>query len=150
MPDLDPLQYVLLAVGGAVAGAVNAVAGGGSLLSFPLLLAVGLRPVPANATNLVALLPGYLGGTVAYRRELTGQRARMRALGATSAVGAGCGTALLLVAPASAFDTLAPFLVLLACALLAAQPALSRWVGERRDRHAPDHHGAGLHGATFL
>src|SRR5262245_20481624 len=149
MPDLEPLQYLLLAAGGAVAAAVNAVAGGGSLISFPLLIAVGLKPLPANATNLVALLPGYLGGTVAYRRELGGQRARIKALGATSAVGAGVGTTLLLIAPASAFDTLAPFLVLLACGLLAAQPALSRRVGARRQGRTPDHHGLGLHAAIF-
>src|SRR5215212_3266266 len=78
-------------------GAVNAVAGGGSLLSFPALLAVGYPALTANVTNSVALTPGYFGGTLGYRRELAGQRGRILALGATSTVGAVVGAALLLV-----------------------------------------------------
>ena len=82
---------------GFLAGAVNAVAGGGSLISFPALLAVGYPSVTANVTNSVAILPGYLGGSLAYRRELRGQRRRALALAVTSAVGAVAGAILLLV-----------------------------------------------------
>src|SRR5215203_1761557 len=120
------MDLVLLAVAGLAAGAVNAVAGGGSLISFPALLAAGLPSVTANVTNAVAVLPGYLGGTVAYRDELAGQRGRGVALGLTSAFGAVAGAALLIVAPDDVFEALVPFLILAACALLAAQPWLSR------------------------
>ena len=88
MVHLGAGELVLLAGAGFLAGAVNAVAGGGSLISFPALLAVGYPSVPANVTNNVALLPGYAGGTLAYRDELRGQGRASRRLGATSAVGA--------------------------------------------------------------
>jgi uncharacterized membrane protein YfcA len=137
--ELDPGTLVLLAAAALLAGAVNAVAGGGSLISFPALLLAGYPPLAANATNIVAVLPGYLGGSVAYRAELRGQGARAGALGATGAVGALAGAALLLVAPASAFEVAAPFLILAACAALAAQPWIERAVragaGHRRESH---------------
>ncbi len=140
MTALTPAHGALLAVAGAVAGAVNAVAGGGSLLSFPALLAVGLSPLAANVTNTVGLLPGYLGGMVAYRGELAGQRQRVLELGVAVAIGAALGCALLLLTPAAAFSAVAPYLVLTACALLAAQPRLSAAL-RRRDggdlRHRP-------------
>src|SRR4051812_49673705 len=126
---LDPGDVVLLAVAGLAAGAVNAVAGGGSLISFPALLAAGLPSVTANVTNAVAVLPGYLGGTVAYRRELEGQRRRALALAVTTSVGAVTGAALLLVSSESLFEAIVPFLILAACALLAAQPAVSKRLG---------------------
>ena len=75
MADPTTLEFVLLGGAGLLAGAVNAVAGGGSLISFPALLAVGYPSVTANVTNNVALLPGYVGGTLAYRRELSGRAA---------------------------------------------------------------------------
>lgn len=128
-------QWLLLAGAGFLAGAINAVAGGGSLVSFPALLAVGYAPVAANVTNLVALLPGYAGGSLAYRRELRGQGERVRLLGATTAAGAGAGTALLLIGPEHLFRTLAPWLILVACAALAARP-LVRAQGERRSQRS--------------
>ena len=131
------LELAALAAAGAAAGAVNAVAGGGSLISFPALVAAGHPPLVANVTNAVAVLPGYLGGSVAYRAELRGQRGRVRALAATSALGAAAGTALLLTTPASAFERLAPALVLAASLLLAAQPWIAARVG------APPGDGAG-------
>jgi uncharacterized membrane protein YfcA len=122
VPSLDLSQLLLLAGAALVAGAVNAVAGGGSLLSFPALLAVGYPALTANVTNSVALTPGYFGGTLGYRRELTGQRARILALGATSAVGAVVGAALLLVSSQALFERIVPWLIFLACGLLAVQP----------------------------
>lgn len=113
------------------------MAGGGSLLTFPALLAAGYPALTANVTNAVAVLPGYLGGSVGYRRELRGQGRRARALGLTAAVGAVAGALLLLVTPASVFERAAPILILLACALLAVQPRLTTWLDARRDGAAP-------------
>ena len=135
------------------------MAGGGSLVSFPALLAVGYPPLTANVTNSVALTPGYLGGTVGYRRELAGQRARILALGATSASGAVVGTFLLLVSPQTLFERIVPFLIFLACGLLAAQTRLARLVRERRagdrgqfpaERGGADRHTVPLFAAQFL
>jgi uncharacterized membrane protein YfcA len=123
---LGPARAALLVAAGFAAGAVNAVAGGGSLISFPALLAAGYPSVTANVTNAVAVLPGYLGGSLAYRDELRGQRSRVLALAATSAAGAVLGAWLLVQSPAHVFERVAPFLILAACGLLAAQPALSR------------------------
>ena len=160
MPSLDPAQVLLLAAAALVAGAVNAVAGGGSLLSFPALLAVGYPALTANVTNSVALTPGYFGGTLGYRRELAGQRGRILALGATSAAGAVVGAALLLVSSAALFERIVPWLIFLACGLLAAQPRLARLVRERRaptdgrpdpaGRTELDGHTTALFAAQFL
>ena len=146
MVDLGPPELALLAGAGLLAGAVNAVAGGGSLISFPALLAVGYPSVPANVTNNVALLPGYVGGTLAYRRELSGQRRRARALGATSAAGGLAGAVLLDVSPPGVFEAIVPFLILLSCALLVAQPAAARVVERRGHQGRP----AAVHAGTLL
>jgi uncharacterized membrane protein YfcA len=129
------------------AGAVNAVAGGGSLISFPALVASGLPTLTANVTNQVAVLPGYLGGSLAYREELRGQRGRVVALGVTSALGALAGAILLVVSSRRLFAVLAPVLVLVAVALLAAQPRMSRVIAARGE-HEP--HPRGLHVANFV
>jgi uncharacterized protein len=134
---LDALWVVL---GGFGAGAVNGVAGGGTLLSFPALLAAGLSPVAANVTSSVGLLSGYVGGTVAYRTELEGQAPRVRRLAATSVVGGITGAVVLLTTPSSAFEAIVPWLVLLASALLVLQPWLARQVARRR-LAGPGHHG---------
>lgn len=133
---LDAGDYGLLAAAGLAAGAVNAVAGGGSLISFPALVAVGLPTLNANVTNQVAVLPGYLGGSLAYRDELRGQRSRALVLGIGSALGALVGAVLLVLSSKRLFAVLAPVLVLTAVALLAAQPRLSRMVGARRESAA--------------
>lgn len=117
---------LLVLAAGAVAGAVNAVAGGGTLISFPALLAAGLPPVLANTTSSVGLLAGYASGTLAYRRELTGQGPRARGLLVAGVLGGVVGAVLLLVTPGSGFEGIVPFLVLLACLLLGVQPWLAR------------------------
>jgi uncharacterized membrane protein YfcA len=154
LPMLEPAQIALLAGAGLLAGAVNPVAGGGSLLSFPALLAVGYPALTANVTNSVALTPGYFGGTLGYRRELEGQRRRILALGATSATGAVLGAFLLVVSSAEFFERVVPFLIFLACALLAAQTRLARLVRTRRerrdDRPPADPHTLPLFAAQFL
>jgi uncharacterized membrane protein YfcA len=146
---MDAADIVLLAVAGLAAGAVNAVAGGGSLISFPALLAAGLPSVTANVTNAVAVLPGYLGGTVAYRRELEGQRHRAIALAVTTAAGAVAGAALLLATSEDVFEAIVPFLILGGCALLAAQPVLSKRL-EPAERGHGEHRSPRLHAGAFL
>jgi uncharacterized membrane protein YfcA len=122
------LEYVVLAVVAFAAGFVNAVGGGGSLITFPVLLAFGYGAVTANVTSTTALFPGYVGGALAYRRELSSQRARARSLAPSCALGAVAGAATLLLAPASVFRSAVPYLVLFGCALLALQPWLQKHV----------------------
>jgi uncharacterized membrane protein YfcA len=130
---VTPADAVLVGGAGLLAGAVNAVAGGGTLISFPALLAVGLPPVVANVTSSVGLFSGYAGGSLAYRRELADQGGRVRALLPFAVIGAVAGAVLLLVTPEDAFRALVPYLVLLSCALLALQPRLARALADRRD-----------------
>ena len=136
----------MLAVAGAgvVAGAVNAIVGSGSLVTFPTLLAVGYSPVVANVSNTVGLVFGSLSGAWGYRRELRGQLRRVLILGAGSAAGALVGGILLLQLPASVFDAIVPLLILLAVALMAFKPTPSA-------EHAPvrAHMVAGT-GGTFM
>ncbi|HUF32076.1 MAG TPA: sulfite exporter TauE/SafE family protein [Acidimicrobiales bacterium] len=142
-------EIVLIAVAGFLAGGVNAVAGGGSLISFPALVAAGLPTLAANVTNTVAVWPGYLGSAAAYRSELRDQGHRLRALAVTSVLGAAAGAAILLVAPDAVFDAVVPFLVLAGSVLLALQPRIAKAVLARTAA------GAGgqtvqLHVAIFL
>lgn len=123
---------------GVGAGFVNAVIGSGSLITFPTLLAVGYPPVLANVSNNIGLVPGSLSGIHGFRRELVGQARRARTLAMGSASGALCGAVLLLTLPSRVFDTIVPVLVLVACALMAAQPWLSKWVAGRRAEDARD------------
>lgn len=129
---MSPQDLLLVGGAGLRAGAVNAVAGGGTLLTFPALLLAGLSPVAANITSSVGLISGYAGGSLAYRRELEGQGDRARSLIVVSVVGGVAGAVLLLVTPASAFRVAVPYLVLLSCALLAVQPRLARLVATHR------------------
>jgi uncharacterized membrane protein YfcA len=129
---------------------VNAVAGGGSLISFPALVAVGVPTLTANVTNQIAVLPGYIGGSLAYREELRGQGRRIAAFAATSALGTAVGATLLIVSSQRLFALLAPGLVLVAVALLAAQPRLKRMVLRMtRSDELPHHPRAGLLAGNF-
>ena len=129
--ELELTSVLLLAVAGLVAGAINAAAGGGSLVTFPALIAVGLPPLIANVTNNVAVFPGYVTGALGYREGLGGQGLRIFSLALVSAVGGLAGVGLVLVSSEAAFEGVVPFLVLAACALLAAQPLLGRFIGKR-------------------
>jgi uncharacterized protein len=128
---------------------VNAVAGGGSLISFPALLAVGYSSISANVTNAVAVLPGYLGGSIGYRRELRGQRRRALALAGTSAAGALAGAILLLVSSEELFRGIVPFLILFSCALLAAQPLLARVMSRPAHERSLRLHGMDFAAAVY-
>lgn len=129
---MDALDYSLLVVAAFAAGAINAVAGGGSLVSFPALVAVGYPAKIANVTNTVALWPGYIGGSIGYAQQLRGQERRVLILTVPSIVGALLGSALLLLTPADSFEAIVPFLILFAAALLAVQPRVAAWVAKRR------------------
>jgi uncharacterized protein len=122
-------ELVFLAIAGFLAGMVNGVAGGGSMVSFPALLALGVPSLAANVTSTVGIWPGYLGGAAGFRRRLAGQRDLLRELAPAALVGALVGSGLLLITSQDEFDALAPWLVLVACALFAAQPALARRLG---------------------
>jgi hypothetical protein len=134
------LDYALVVLAAVAAGAVNALAGGGTLITFPVLLGVGLPAVAANVTNTVALCPGYLGATLAQSADLRGQRGRMGLVLPAGALGGLAGGVLLLLSGERAFRALVPFLILLATGLLAVQGPVRRWLagraghaGRRRD-----------------
>ncbi len=129
---MTPLEAVGIAAAGLGAGAVNTIVGSGSLITFPALLAFGYPPVVANVSNTVGLVPGSASGTFGYRRELRGQGERSIRLGIAAVLGGLTGGLLLLALPASAFERIVPFLILLACVLVALQPRLSRALEARR------------------
>jgi len=133
-------EAIGLAAAAFVAGAINTVAGGGSLISFPALLAAGYPAKPANVTNSVALWPGYFGGTMGYRREIAAQKNRAVALLLPSAAGAVLGSIILLSTPESAFEAIVPFLILFACGLLAVQDTLGEFAAKHRlAANSPNH-----------
>src|SRR5947207_3228687 len=146
---MTPGSALVLAGAGFLAGSVNAVAGGGSLISFPAMLAVGYPALRSNVTNTVAVWPGYLGSTAAYRKELAGQRPRVVSLGASSVAGAVVGSIVLLTTPPGVFRVVVPYLIVLAAALLAVQPLVTDWVRRLPGAHT-EHRSAILHGGTFL
>jgi uncharacterized protein len=145
---MDVLEALALLGAGIAAGAINAVVGSGTLITFPTLLAFGYAPVLANVTNNIGVLPGSVTGAWAYRRELAGQKARVLRLAGMSIAGGLLGAILLLELPESAFDAVVPALILLACVLVILQPWLSRKVAQRN--HAVAHGGAPALGGTFL
>jgi uncharacterized protein len=118
---VDPVQLIFVAGVAVLAGGINSVAGGGSLVLFPALIAVGLPPLAANVTNTTAVWPGYVGTAVGYREELRGQARAVAALGATGVAGGATGAVLLLTTDESVFETVVPYLVITAALLLAAQ-----------------------------
>lgn len=117
---------VAVAAAGLGAGAINTVVGSGTLITFPVLLAVGHPPVLANVSNSVGLAPGGFSGAYGYRAELAGQRRRLEVLGALAVAGGLAGALLLLVLPAEAFRVVVPVLVGLAVVLVAIQPRVGR------------------------
>jgi hypothetical protein len=129
--SLSPAGLALAALAAVAAGAINAVAGGGTLVSFPTLTALGLPVVAANVTNTLAVAPGALGGLVALRRQLEGQGRRLARLAPTAFLGGLSGGWLLLHTDEALFRRLVPWLILGATALLAAQERLRAWLLRR-------------------
>lgn len=142
--------YALAALASAVAGAINALAGGGTLLTFPVLTALGLSSVSANVTNTVALLPGYLGGAWAQRSVLarSEQRSRLLRLVPASLAGGLAGAFLLGLGGEGAFRAIVPYLILLASALLAVGDRVKALVASRSKD--PTESGEGRLGAGSL
>jgi len=139
---LSALDLALAGLAAVAAGAVNALAGGGTLITFPTLTALGLPAVAANVTNTIALAPGHLGATLAQQRDLGGQRARVRRLVPAALLGGLVGGLLLLFTTERVFRQLVPFLILLASALLAVQEPVRAWLLRRLGTHAHASHEA--------
>ena len=130
---------LLIAAGVALlAGGINSIAGGGSLILFPTLVALGLGTVPANVTNSIAQWPGYIGGVLGFRGEYAGQRGRLVRFSVVAVLGGTVGSVLLLTTPSQAFDTVVPVLVLLASLLLAAQPLVTKRLKSAEDGRTRD------------
>jgi uncharacterized membrane protein YfcA len=130
----EPLRLLILFLAGIGAGLFNALAGGGSIFTFPALIATGIPPILANVTNTVALCPGYFGGVIGQWRDLRGQGRRMLILLPVAALGGAIGALLLTRTSAKAFEHLVPALVLAACALFAVQDRLRSLLQRHRVR----------------
>jgi hypothetical protein len=136
---LTGLDYLFIALASVAAGLVNAVAGGGTLITFPVLTAVGVPAVPANVTNTVALCPGFFGATLAQREALGGQRRRLWITVPVGVAGGIAGGVLLLATDEETFRGIIPFLLLVASALLAAQDRLRAWLVRWKWHHVSGH-----------
>lgn len=128
---MDIFSLVLAFVAALAAGFVNAIAGGGTLISFPALVAIGIPPVAANITNTIALCPGYFGGITAQRRDLLTQRKRLFTILPVGVAGGIAGGLLLLNTSENSFRILIPYLILVSTLLLAFQPMLKKIVEAR-------------------
>jgi uncharacterized protein len=124
-------EFVLIGLAAVAAGMVNALAGGGTLITFPVLTAIGLPAVVANVTNTVALCPGYLGATFAQAKDLKGQERRLWFVVPAGIIGGVIGGILLLSTEERIFRALVPFLILLASGLLAIQDPVRAWLVRR-------------------
>jgi uncharacterized membrane protein YfcA len=128
---LSGIELLLAGLAAVVAGAINALAGGGTLITFPMLTFLGIPAVTANVTNTVALCPGYFGGTLAQWNDLRGQTSRLWIVVPASIVGGVVGGFLLLQTGERLFRELVPYLILLASILLAIQDPVRAWLMRR-------------------
>ena len=124
-------QGVLVVVAGIWAGGINTVVGSGTLITFPVLLGIGLPPITANVSNTVGLFPGSFVGAYGYRRELAGQRRRAGILLTATVAGSTLGAVLLLVLPAGAFKAIVPALIVLALVLVVFGPRITSALAAR-------------------
>ncbi|MCA0143396.1 sulfite exporter TauE/SafE family protein [Blastococcus sp. LR1] len=148
-------EMVAVLAAGLAAGGINAVVGSGTLVSFPVLLSVGLPPVPATISNSLGLVAGNLTSSIGYREELRGQRRLLLSLIPASVLGGLTGAFLLLHLPASTFEAVVPALIALAVVLVAVQPLLQRFLARRRSGAEADvrigrGRMAGLFGSAYL
>ncbi|REE03933.1 sulfite exporter TauE/SafE family protein [Citricoccus muralis] len=142
---MDVLTALAILAAGLGGGVVVTAIGAGSLVTFPVLLAVGLPPVVANVSNTIGLVPGNITGTWGYRHELVGRRGLVIGVAATTAVGAVAGAVLLLSLPSEAFSRLAPWLILLAATLVGTQPFISGALRRRARRRGDTPRGISTH-----
>jgi uncharacterized protein len=131
---MSPLDALAIFAAGLAAGTINVIVGSGSLITFPTLLALGYPPVLANVSNNVGLVPGNISATLAYRRELVGQRGRLVMLGSASLLGGLLGAILLLGLPHSVFKEAVPGLIALASVLMILQPRITASIERRGNR----------------
>ncbi|MFJ8577862.1 sulfite exporter TauE/SafE family protein [Micromonospora sp. NPDC093277] len=154
---LNAAEGLAVLAAGATAGAINAVVGSGTLVTFPVLLALGYPPVVANVSNTVGLVPGSLSGAYAYREDLAGHGRLLLRLGIAAVLGGVTGGVLLLCLPPGAFRAIVPALIGLALVLVVVQPRLARalagWRGEDGRRAGPllllGVFGTGVYGGYF-
>lgn len=125
-------EAVAILLAGAAAGGINAIAGSGTLFTFPVLLALGYPPIVATISNSIGLAPGNFSGTFAYRHELAGQRSRAVRLGVMSFIGAVTGALLLVNLPPGVFESVVPFMIGIACVLIIFQPRIAAWARARK------------------
>jgi len=144
---LNGIEFILIGLAAVAAGAVNALAGGGTLITFPMLTFLGVPAVMANVTNTVALCPGYFGGTLAQWKDLRGQMARLWIVVPASILGGVIGGFLLLRTGERVFRELVPYLILLASLLLAIQDPVRAWLVRRLGE---SHSAAGMEKLAWL
>lgn len=137
IPDISATRLALVALTTLVASVINAIAGGGTLLTFPALVGLGIPPLVANATSTVALWPGALASMWGYRRELVGAREWARRFAIPSVAGGLVGAWLLLRTPAERFDAIVPWLIFGATALFMVQGPMMRRLQRRDVPHHP-------------
>jgi uncharacterized protein len=130
-------EAAIIAVAGVWAGMINTIVGSGTLVTFPVLLALGFPPLTANVSNGLGLVPGSVTGAIGYRRELRGLAGRTVRLAIPTAVGGLAGALLLFALPSSVFDAVVPVLVALAVVLVVVQPAVARRIAARRPSGEP-------------
>lgn len=135
MSGLETLAVLLTGLG---AGIMTSTVGVASLLSFPVLVAIGLPPVVANASNTVGMTPAGLSGSFGYRQELREHPRMTAAVIATCAVGSVAGAVLLLALPADVFEAIVPWLILFTCVLVGVSPRLNRWLRRNHDGTEPE------------
>jgi len=128
-------HFIAILLAGTAAGTINTVVGSGSLITFPTLVALGYPPLLANVSNNIGLVPGSFSGAYGYRRELVGQRPRLRRLVPASALGGLGGSLLLLALPSGVFKKVVIVLIALALVLVIVQPRVTRWLQSRRGEH---------------
>ena len=148
---MEPLSLLVLLVMGVVAGAINAAVGSGSLLTLPVLMALGLPPGVAVRTNTVGMFFSTVGSVLGYRREIAEERRHLTPLVLTALLGASVGALLLLTSPAEALDVVVPVLIVVALALVVLQKPLTtalRSRSENRAEHRAAADESGTEGAT--
>jgi len=143
---LTPIQFLLAALAALGAGATNALAGGGTLITFPTLIFLGVPAVSANVTNTVSLCPGYFGATMAQWNDLRDQKSRLWLVLPVSIVGGVLGGVLLIQTGEKLFKDLVPYLILFASVLLAIQDPVRNWLTRRMG----EGHGSNLQKLTWL
>lgn len=134
---MELIDFIIAFFAALAAGLVNALAGGGTLITFPVLVALGIPPVAANVTNTIALCPGYFGGTYAQRKDFIPQKHLLWQILPVAVAGGITGGVLLLFTPEDSFRILIPYLILAATVILALQGPLKKWLSKRNNPSAP-------------